>query len=240
MKRKILILITLFLSVAGFSVSCSRDDDSNTPMTTESIVGKKYFSDKVYKCDWDEWVQTEILFAENNTAYLTCIETIFGTDRETRTEVKKASFNMAYPNIIFEMTNNDGSVKSFYASFSSNNSMVFEGQHRDLEGMGVPLNWEEVKGVNFSTNPQTITGPFQGQAFGYIDAFDSLQNAFRLGIDYAYWGVLYELRIDYPNMVWGTNNFSNIEVEGHFVNSDTIIITKLWREDEDLTCIRIR
>lgn len=242
MKAKTFFLAALLVTLATIFVSCSRDDDSNTPLTNESIVGRKYFSDKVYK--WEEefvyrdhWEQTEILFAENNTAYLTCIKTYCETGNTTRSEVKKASFNLAYPNVIFESLNSNGNTVSHYATFTDNNTLVFDGgQQRSLEMYGVPTEWSNLSGIRFCTTSHAYAGPYTGQVFmhEYRDALDSLHyETIGLGVDYAYYSegwytnFLYTLEIDYPNIKMTPINNSGIvdrSLTGHFVDANTILI----------------
>lgn len=238
MKKSIIAL--LFCAIAVIMVSCNKDNnnDSNTPLTNETIVGKKYFSDKVYRCVQDNWEQTEILLAENNNAYLTRITTNFETGNESRSEIKKASFNMAYPNIIFEATDNTGNITSYYASFPDNSTLVFEGEQRNLEGSGAPADWRWINGDSFSTSSHSDDGPYTGQVFvyEYTTGLGKIkQKIIRLGTRYAYcsWGentqFWYTLEINYPNIkMTPVINSGGIlgdgSENGSFVDANTIVI----------------
>ena len=100
-KFKILGLL-MCIALAFVNTSCNREDDTNnnTTLTNETIVGKKYYTDKLF--DGEQMVQAEIRFTENKTAYLSCYYTDLNKKTKVQKSIVRASYNLTYPDIIFE------------------------------------------------------------------------------------------------------------------------------------------
>lgn len=268
MKTNKLKMVGLLMSIAAtLSVaSCSPDDnndingsnnDNNGPLTEESIVGKKFYTNKMlYK---GYWHQSEIRFASNNTAYLTWIETDYTSGQEHRSDQQKATFNLDYPDVMFETEEG----KLYPAIFTDNNLLVFDGYNLtdlDEEKEGAPESWGYVKGWHFRTNPQTITGPYLGQVFYGTHEEDivwksgkeiyTFETTLYFGANTAYvyefaygysnrnvWG---QLSVNYPNFTIMDNYSYSGNCKGRFVDANTIVITEFKGRPVNQTLTRIR
>ncbi len=249
-------VLLLFVAAAFFVASCTPEDnndingsnnDNSSPLTEESIVGKKFYTNKL--CCFDSWSQSEIRFASNNTAYLTQITTKYSSGEEDRSDPQKASFNLDYPDVMFETE--DGDLIS--ATFTDNKLFVFGGQNlsdiqEEFEAMNVyrytPAYWGwRLHGWHFRTNPQTITGQYAGQRF--VNGYDKIT----FGVHCAGVNVHFDelvnpdsprgsssgtielwagsLTVNYPNFFIGDDGWS---VEGYFVDANTIIVTDATKD----------
>ncbi len=235
--NKLKMIVLLMCIAAAFSIaSCDREDGpnnnggggDNTPLTNETIVGKKLYTNKLpsQRC----WLQSEIRFAANDIAYLTNTRKDYESGEENVENPKKATFNLVYPDVVFETE--DG--KSYSATFTDNNTLVFAGgeineEQVALEYWGYDLvSWNDSKGWRFTSNPQTITGPYAGQLFRWSLEYFSL--TFVFGANYVYHtqsnlgGIdgTYSFIVNYPNISIG--DF----FEGYFVGDTAIILTKYY------------
>ena len=131
----------LMCVAAAFSfISCEKE------LTNESVVGMKMYTNKY--AGYSGWVQSEIRFAANNTAYLSYTTTNYETGEESASELEKATYNLVYPDVIFE--DEDGRIYS--ATFVDNKTLVFDGAAFDEEkeeikalSDGTPNNWMSAK-----------------------------------------------------------------------------------------------
>lgn len=267
MKTNKLKMVGLLMSIAAtLSVaSCSPEDnndindsnsDNNGPLTEESIVGKKFYTNKMLYEGY--WRQSEIRFASNSAAYLTLIYTDYvdnDSGQEHRTDPQKATFNLDYPDVMFETE--DGNL--YPATFTDNNLLVFDGRNLtdlDEEKEGAPASWGYAKGWHFYTNPQTITGPYLGQVFYGTHEEDivwksgkdvyTFETTLYFGANTAYvteygffsryaWG---SLTVNYPNFT--IMDYDNGNCKGRFVDANTIVITEFSGRSVNQTLTRIR
>ncbi len=252
-------VLLLFVAAAFFVASCTPEDnndingsnnDNSSSLTEESIVGKKFYTNKL--CGFDRWSQSEIRFASNNTAYLTLITTHYDSGQEDRWSPPKASFNLDYPNVVFETE--DGYYIS--ATFTDNNLLVFgERDLSDIEEEFIamhmyqytPAYWS-ANGWHFRTNPQTITGPYAGQRF--VNGSNKITFGVHCaGVNACFaelvdpdspmgnWSGTIELwagslTVNYPNFIIGTDSWS---VEGYFVDANTIVVTDATKDSRHVS-----
>lgn len=229
----------LCIATAFLLVSCIRDNgnDDNTPYTEESLVGKAFYTNSYWSND-DWWHQTQIRFGANNTAYLTRTRTKEEGEVYTETDGPvRASYNLFYPNIVFE----DEDGNSYAASFVDGQTLVISrngGNLTDIEEeleLETPKKWEKTKGWHFRTNPQTITGPYLGQYFvGGLTYDGHKYPGIKFYANIATVGRLYDhcegkLNVDYPNFTVTGSGYISGEgnAEGYFVDANTIVLTKL-------------
>ncbi len=251
--NKFKMLGLLMCIAAAFSIaSCDREDgpsnngggDDNTPLTNETIVGKKLYTDKLpsQRC----WLQSEIRFAANNVAYLTNTRKDYESGEENAENPEKATFNLVYPDVVFETE--DG--KSYSATFTDNNTLVFAGGEINEEQVALEywvyklVSWNDSKGWHFTSNPQTITGPYAGQVFGWSSAQFSFSLTFYFGANYVYHSQnnlggsngTYSFIVNYPNISIG--DF----FEGYFGGDTAIICTKYydreWNGEGDMAILK--
>ena len=241
MKTNKFKLMRLLMCVAAaFSfVSCEKE------LTNESVVGKKMYTNNLPNAY--VWVQSEISFAANNTAYLTKIYTDYEDGDVFRTSPYKATYNVVYPDVIFE--DEDGDIYS--ATFVDNKTLVFNISNYDIstideEEMAMveetPCFWREVEGWSFHEKPKDITGPYAGQYFeffGDVAGYGASQSIrMSLGVNYAYvrWdsysdsysrNAVGRLVVNYPTIAIGDS------FEGQFLDANRIQLTE-W-EGEDLS-----
>lgn len=218
MKTSKFKLMALLMCVAAaFSfVSCEKE------LTNESVVGKKMYTNKLPGLF--DWFQSEIRFAANNTAYLTTIYTDYVTGEERTSELEKATYNLVYPDVVFE----DEDGRSYSATFVDNKTLVFDGptidEEEEVMGRYYPYCWRTAQGWSFYKNPHDITGPYAGQHFeGYSDYFYYYCLEIDLGVNYASIGggdYIGRLVVNYPTIAIGDI------FEGRFLDANRIQITK--------------
>lgn len=169
-------VLAIILSTSLCVVSCAKENNSNdntaltndnSTLTEESIVGKFFYTNKYPTLD--TWQQSEIRFGADNTAFITHTSIVYETGGTKTSRLVKATYNLFYPNIVFEYNN-----RNISATFVDNNTLVFDGGDFDgdwneemdcMAAVGTPYSWGYVSGWHFYTSPQTITGQYVGQKF---------------------------------------------------------------------------
>lgn len=249
-------IFCLFICIAvAFSiVSCDREEgpdghsgsNDNTPLTSETIVGRKYYTDKLPGFCWCQW---EIRFAANGVAYLTETRTYYENGQEIISAPIKANYNLVYPDVVFE----DEDGNNYPATFIDNNTMVFNGDNIEEDSLvfrftyfaSTTKPWGQFSGWHFRSTPNTITGPYVGQKYtgstnGLGGIFEFVNScSLSLGAGYAACKTDYynigRLIINYPNISIGTNF-----LEGRYVDENTIVLTKYNGNDIQGYNIRLR
>ncbi len=264
MKRTKNNLLLLLICIVGTIPMTSCGDDENAPLTNESIVGKKFYTDKcIFTCDFEPensgyydhynpWTQVEIKFSSDGYAYLQKnyydYETGELVDQDSK---KKALYHIDYPDVVFDPVDYDNS-STVYAQFTDNNTLVFEGVLDYYESY--TNIWRFLDGYILTTNPQTITHPyinqyFEGENFThpytgkiwkYLLHFGSHDAYFNITEgDYdkkdSYLGWFDSLSIDYPNIRLVNTKVG--EINGRFINANTI---EMVVADSTVTLTRVR
>ncbi len=245
---KITSMLLCFAATMSF-LSCNGSDE-NEPLTNESLEGKKYYTNKVYSSYFDSWCQMEVKFSSNNKAYFTFTKTDYGSGETYVSNPIRSTYNMVYPDVVFE----DDDGESYSATFVDNGNLKFLGAFVNEELACYDFNWfgigchgiGELRGWNFYSNPQTITGPYLGQEFSGGDSLINGQVRHKIirfgahtGCLCSYSGITDDvLNVDYPNFTIDEPN--GAYTVGRFVDANTLFVTKFWDEDCELTFTRTR
>lgn len=242
MKRFIKALAMMLTMTASVQfVSCTRDDDSNnggsnTPLTPETIAGRKFYTDKIYvPGTWNRRFQrTEVRFASNGKAYFTNYFEYQDHDREDESTEVTAEYTLDYPQITFEY---DGKV--LFANFESNASFKFEGRQTPY-----PQFPERISGWEFKTESQTITGPYMGWNFEYhggefgvfFGARTAIVDCSKVIAHNLSISVFGALNVNYPDFSIDDGEDS---VEGYFIDSNAIVVTRIADYERNDTLTRV-
>ncbi len=232
-KNYIYIISLLIFIIVSFMLS-SCGNKENDPLTVETIIGRKYYTDKVF--DGNYWNQIEMSFSAGNTVFLKYKSWHFDDSPRPRDyETIDCSFELNYPYIIIQNKYGD----KISAKFTNNNTLIIDGELNDVD---VELSSRELyrvikydelkmlKGWSLSTNPTTLTGPYLGWSFyGELTTSEGFSEGFGVNFHVEHCFVRYigacDYEINYPYFSALCVN-KKYTTEGYFRNNDTLVITK--------------